>query len=246
MIGRLIISVAILFMAGAVMIVATHILHRPGIKARKQDWLKYGIYILIIFGFLAIAYVGKPYLAILFLMIAYAGGLEIQKHSFKASRLKPIYSAIVIIVIFALLSHPILTGAISWYSEFAFIFLLVCVSDSYSQLWGKLIGRHKLCPRISPGKTREGLIGGWASVLSAALLLRFLIPHSGILEIFIYAMIIALSANAGDLLFSFIKRRLAIKDFSGIIPGHGGILDRFDSLIIAAPVSFWARQLILN
>jgi len=130
-----------------------------------------------------------------------------------------------------------------WFGTFAFVFLLVGITDSYSQLWGKLAGKHKMCPHLSPHKTWEGLLGGILSALTAAGLFSFLIPELKYPQVLELGLIIALTATSGDLFFSLIKRRLSIKDFSGIIPGHGGVLDRFDSLIITAPVFYWCENL---
>jgi len=144
------------------------------------------------------------------------------------------------------LGHLLVGEAETWFCSFAFVFLIVATTDSFSQLWGKLLGNHKLCLSLSPGKTMEGLLGGLVSAAAVSYLLHFLLPLATFLQLFSLTMITAASAAGGDLLFSLIKRRIGIKDFSGILPGHGGILDRFDSLIVAAPVYYWTKMVILN
>jgi len=153
---------------------------------------------------------------------------------------------VVFVVLTVCLGHLLLGNAAVWFSTFAFVFLLVATTDSFSQLWGKLLGNHKLCPQLSPGKTWEGLIGGFVSTAAVSGLLKFLLPDVSLLHLFGLGLLVAASATAGDLLFSYIKRRIGIKDFSGLLPGNGGILDRFDSLIVTAPVFYWTRLLFLN
>lgn len=111
-----------------------------------------------------------------------------------------------------------------------FTFLVVSIFDSFSQIAGQLWGKTKLVPRISPGKTVEGLAGGTIVAAISALLLKQLVPlpYGAVLTI---SLMIVVFAFAGDLLASFYKRKFKVKDYSNLIPGHGGFLDRFDSLI---------------
>ena len=114
-----------------------------------------------------------------------------------------------------------------------FVWLVVCAFDGFSQVSGQLVGRHRLAPRISPGKTIEGSIGGLLFAIGMALALR---PVTGLgaLQSFVACCFVVSAALTGDLLASFIKRRSDIKDYSNLLPGHGGILDRFDSFLFAA------------
>jgi phosphatidate cytidylyltransferase len=114
-----------------------------------------------------------------------------------------------------------------------FVYLVVCAFDGFSQVAGQLLGRHQLAPAISPGKTIEGSIGGLLFALGFAVVLRPLIGIT-ILQSLFFSCFIALAALCGDLMASIIKRRSNIKDFSQVLPGHGGILDRFDSFLFAA------------
>ncbi len=111
-----------------------------------------------------------------------------------------------------------------------FTFLVLSIFDSFSQISGQLFGRKKLLPKISPQKTLEGLIGGAITAVLSALLLESLInlPTFGVLELTCGVVVFAFT---GDILSSFYKRKYNVKDFSKLIPGHGGVLDRFDSMI---------------
>ena len=115
--------------------------------------------------------------------------------------------------------------------------LLTVVSDTGAYAVGWRFGRHKLAPRISPGKTREGLLGAVASTMIAgALCTRYLISHGTWWEGLLLGLAVAASATLGDLGESMIKRDLGIKDMGTLLPGHGGIMDRLDSLLPTAPV----------
>lgn len=118
------------------------------------------------------------------------------------------------------------------------------LSDSGAYFAGVFLGKHKLCPEISPKKTVEGVVGGLISGTLGSLVigLIFLLIYSDVTINFIPLLIIGLInplvSIIGDLSFSVIKRSCGIKDFGSIMPGHGGMLDRFDSIILCAPLVF--------
>lgn len=118
-----------------------------------------------------------------------------------------------------------------------FLVFVTEMSDVLQYCWGKLLGRHKVLPAISPNKTWEGLVGGLASVTAAALLLRFLTPFTA-KETLGVALLIGVAGFFGGAVMSAVKRDFGVKDFGAIIPGHGGMLDRVDSLCYAAPLFF--------
>ncbi|MCR4525755.1 phosphatidate cytidylyltransferase [Kocuria rhizophila] len=119
------------------------------------------------------------------------------------------------------------------------LFLAVVVqgSDVLQYLWGKTVGRHRIAPTVSPNKTWEGFVGGVLSATALGTALWWLTPftpwQAGVL-----ALVSCLLGFVGGLVMSSLKRDRGIKDFGALIPGHGGILDRMDSLIFAAPVFF--------
>jgi phosphatidate cytidylyltransferase len=117
-----------------------------------------------------------------------------------------------------------------------FLVLTVC-SDTGAYAAGSRFGRHKLAPRISPGKTREGLVGAvLLCMLAGALGMRLIIDHGQWWQGLIVGACVAVSATLGDLGESMIKRDLGIKDMGTLLPGHGGLMDRLDSLLPTAPV----------
>jgi phosphatidate cytidylyltransferase len=119
-----------------------------------------------------------------------------------------------------------------------FVFLLLTVlSDTGAYAVGWRFGSHKLAPRISPGKTREGLLGAVTFAMAAgALSMEYLIDGGRWWQGLLLGLAVAISATLGDLGESMIKRDLGIKDMGTLLPGHGGIMDRLDSLLPTAPV----------
>lgn len=117
------------------------------------------------------------------------------------------------------------------------LMVMIWACDTGAYFSGKLIGGKKLCPTISPGKTWAGLIGGLtASGLVAVLFHNYWGFYGSITMAFVLGVVIGGAGQIGDLVISFLKRKVGVKDTGTLIPGHGGVLDRVDSLILAAPV----------
>lgn len=116
-----------------------------------------------------------------------------------------------------------------------FLLLLVLVFDGFSQLIGQLFGKHKIIPKVSPNKTFEGLVGGIIFTIFTAFILKNITNYSNSYLV-IYTLVISFFAFFGDISASFIKRKFKVKDFSNLIPQHGGFLDRFDSLIFSSNI----------
>ncbi|KPJ75935.1 MAG: hypothetical protein AMJ54_13410 [Deltaproteobacteria bacterium SG8_13] len=129
------------------------------------------------------------------------------------------------------------------------ILLLLCIvfsGDTAALYVGTLIGRHKLAPAISPGKTVEGSIGGLAAGLLVGLLAKqLLLPALSWASAVGFCLLVGVAAQLGDLFESALKRASNVKDSGSILPGHGGVLDRIDALLFAAPVAYLCRGYIL-
>ena len=119
-----------------------------------------------------------------------------------------------------------------------YVVLLTELNDVLQFLWGKTLGRHKVLPTVSPGKTVEGLVGGvLTTTLLAVLLAPWLTPMDWS-HALAAGLIIGMGGFLGDVTVSAIKRDIGVKDSGSLIPGHGGILDRIDSLLFTAPIFF--------
>lgn len=117
-------------------------------------------------------------------------------------------------------------------------FFLVWAVDIGAYIVGKRWGKNKLIPNVSPGKTVEGLIGGAALSLIVAIIAYFIFQPLAFMSWFILAIITILASIVGDLFISMLKRRCNVKDTGCLLPGHGGLLDRLDSLIAAMPIFY--------
>ena len=118
-----------------------------------------------------------------------------------------------------------------------FVVFVAEISDVLQYVWGKTLGRHKVIPTVSPHKTWEGLLGGVLSATLLSLGIRFLTPFS-MRETLLVSLLISIAGFFGGAVMSAVKRDFGVKDFGGLIPGHGGMLDRLDALCYAAPVFF--------
>lgn len=117
------------------------------------------------------------------------------------------------------------------------IFILIWSNDTFAYLTGRLIGKHKLFERISPKKTWEGFTGGILFSVIAGLVLAYFLDWS-YPKMIAYGLIVGIFGTAGDLVESMLKRSVDIKDSGNILPGHGGILDRFDAVLFVVPIIF--------
>ncbi|MBD5545260.1 MAG: phosphatidate cytidylyltransferase [Lachnospiraceae bacterium] len=132
------------------------------------------------------------------------------------------------------------------------IFISSWICDTCAYLVGMLIGKHKMAPKLSPKKSIEGAIGGVAGSFLVGVLYGYILAHFQFLEldniwlIGIIAGIGGIISQVGDLAASAIKRNFSIKDYGKLIPGHGGIMDRFDSVMFTAPMVYYLAVLLLN
>lgn len=137
-----------------------------------------------------------------------------------------------------LLSLPDLEGFRSGGRKLLFfVVFLTEINDVMQFIWGKLLGKHKIIPKVSPNKTWEGFIGGIISTTIIGYFLAFLTPMNTP-QVIAVSFIVANAGFIGDIVMSSVKRDIGIKDTGASIPGHGGVLDRIDSLAYTAPAFF--------
>jgi len=218
------------FAAGAVvMALANRQVER---KTARGRWTKLAVFFLIVHFVLALAALGRAWVAGLVLLVLAIGAGEIRHAWTRMARPRPVRVWLLFVGVAAL----VLTTTWQLRPEgFAFLFLVVASCDGFSQVVGQWVGRRRLAPRLSPGKTVAGLVGGLVAAAVVATLLREL-PRVDPAEAALLGVATGLAGLAGDLSASWVKRRAGIKDFSSALPGQGGFLDRFDSLLGALAI----------
>lgn len=132
------------------------------------------------------------------------------------------------------------------FGHIIFLTMTVVFNDVLAYTSGRLFGKHKLAPEISPKKTIEGAAGGLLGSLAAAFIFSYAVPSLSAGAVACGAILIGIAAPLGDLVVSVIKRDMSVKDSGTLIPGHGGLLDRCDSLIFATPVYYYFVRLVLH
>lgn len=163
------------------------------------------------------------------------------------SHLGKIFLAIIYIVVpFTLIVQiPFLNSTFNYMNTTILgVFILIWTNDTFSFLVGKNIGKHKLLERISPNKTIEGFVGGMVFTFVVSFILANQFTTHSQIQWIVIAGIVSIFGVLGDLIESMFKRQAGVKDSSNFIPGHGGFLDRFDSVIFAAPFIFIYLQLV--
>ena len=227
-----------LFALFAIGAVAIHIISRKKEKIEKiSAWKKFFVYFFVIYSiFLCILYVSALFRAICFL-IALGGAFEIVRLQLKSCQRLAwskfcLYFSIYLALAILFLFFAFESIEIQMLTVFA-----VCTFDAFSQLSGQLFGKRKITPRISPNKTLGGLIGGTCLALFLGIIVNFN-SEFGITGVIILTLFVVAASFFGDLAASYVKRQYAVKDYGVLLPGHGGILDRFDSLIVAGAVIF--------
>lgn len=118
------------------------------------------------------------------------------------------------------------------------LFVIIWTNDTFAYLSGMAFGKHRLFERLSPKKSWEGFFGGAIMSVVAALIFNFFFPAKGTMYWILFAVLSCVASVFGDFVESLIKRNAGIKDSGTLLPGHGGILDRTDSLLLASPIIF--------
>lgn len=203
---------------------------------RRDRWTKFITYFCIVHIVLLCVLLGPRVLSALILLILLIGALELYRvlHSVSGGQLlfRTGVSAGYVLLGLALL----LFFSLSTKQMAVFVYLVVATFDGFSQVAGNLFGRHLLARKISPGKTVEGTLGGLVLAVAMGVLLHPLVSLSSVQSLAAAGWIVA-AGFSGDLLASWVKRTSGVKDFGRILPGHGGVLDRFDSLLLAGPAA---------
>jgi len=199
---------------------------------RRARWIKFAVYFAVVMTILATAQAGKFWLQLLMGTIIAVGAFEVMR-ALRLARAAGEHPSFQVWAAYGLIA------AVCWLSlsdlatgTVAYVYIVVAGFDGFSQVTGQMLGRRRLAPTISPGKTLEGVAGGLFGALGIAILAGPLIGQTPLAAVQV-GLLICLAGLAGDLSASWLKRRARIKDFGRVLPQHGGILDRFDSLLPA-------------
>jgi len=133
--------------------------------------------------------------------------------------------------------EPVASNSVGGTELVLYLVFLTELNDVLQYLWGKSIGKRKIIPKVSPNKTVEGFVGAFVTISILAVIFSFLTPFIWY-EALVAGMLISSAGFIGDVVISMIKRDIGVKDSGNMLPGHGGILDRVDSLIYTAPLFF--------
>jgi phosphatidate cytidylyltransferase len=204
------------------------------VTARKR-WLKYFTYILFT-GIVITAIFLRlfPWLGVLIVFFAMIELIRVTQ-SVPGSNTGNI---VLVLFLFTIMATGFIFYAFHFTPAFLlFIYFQVLVFDGFCQVCGQLTGRHALVPKISPTKTVEGLAGGWLFCILASLLAAAWVDFS-LVKAGLCGLLTGGLSFCGDLLASWYKRKVKVKDYSDWLPGQGGFLDRFDSLIVTGSVYY--------
>jgi len=249
--GKLYFLILVLFLTLLGLLELNHIFKIKGIDLPKVPLLAFGLLI----G--AVSYFGAPYglLLVIFLSLLYAVSFQIVVRGTDKAVLNISSFTFGMIYVPLLFSFLVLIRELPRAVNIDYrvgglwiIFILFCVwlSDTLAYFIGSPLGRHKLCPRISPHKSVEGFLGGLSGSVIAAIISHYtFLNFVSLLHLLILSIIIGMVGLLGDLVESSFKREANLKDSSSILPGHGGILDRFDSLLFAAPPVYFYLKFII-
>ena len=180
------------------------------------------------------------------IFITFASILFAKKEEVISHLGKIFLSVIYIVVPFTLMVQiPFLNSSFNYVNTTILgVFILIWVNDTFAYFVGSNFGKNKLLERISPNKTIEGFIGGMVFTFAASFLLATQFKTLSLIQWIVIAAIVSIFGVLGDLIESMFKRQAGVKDSSNFIPGHGGFLDRFDSVIFAAPFIFIYLQIV--
>lgn len=203
--------------------------------AARARWQKLAVFFVIVHLVLVAAALGRPWVVSLLCLILLAGTAELGQAWLRIAPPRPV----VVWPLYLAAATAALWNTMRLAPEaFAFLFLAAAAGDGFAQVVGQWLGRRKLAPRVSPAKTVEGFLGGLCAAGSVAAFASALVGLSPARAALI-GLMTGVAGLAGDLAASWVKRRAGIKDYSGALPGQGGFLDRFDSLLGALALAGW-------
>jgi len=219
-----------------------------------NNWLSYPISF-VLFGisfFVAKGIIGAQYFLVLFPLLLLIMTAELYRKKVKpienmaVTIFSIVYIGIPLAFVNFLVFPEILPGHIYTPKLLIALFILIWTHDSGAYLFGVSFGKHRLFERISPKKSWEGAFGGTFTAIIAAVIISRYIPEIQLIHWIAISFLAVISSTFGDLTESMFKRYFQIKDSGQIFPGHGGILDRFDSILFAVPIVVLYLKIIIE
>lgn len=235
MIAKVVLLIILSFLIGACTMLVIGIKNKD-LFENKERWIKFLVYLFIVNTVIfTIQYHSLiRYLSIVIILMGFTELI----YAWKKEELKP-QLLINSLFVFSLIGGSFIAFAFCIAADKQLLlYLFVFLFDGFSQITGQLFGKRKLSQRISPNKSIEGATGGFISILITSFFVSGEEYQTGNACIICIPLLIGLFALSGDLLASYYKRKCSVKDYSKLIPGHGGILDRFDSFIFSGAI-FW-------
>jgi phosphatidate cytidylyltransferase len=205
---------------------------RVAADVRRARWIKFATYVVIVHAVLLATVLGRVAICALVASISAIGLWEIVS---LLPRLRRSVWLVAVLAFAAIAAGAIRFSILVATSCVGYVYVVVAVFDGFSQASGQIVGRVKLAPAISPGKTVEGFAVGASAAIGCAMLLRSL-ARLTLGEAAVVGVVVAVAGLVGDLAASWVKRRAGVKDYGTLLPGHGGVLDRFDSFLTVAAV----------
>lgn len=236
MYDTVILPLSILIIVGSIGI---FVISRKRPEEAGKLWLKYFVFLALMILHLVTIVFGNQYYVALMAVVVVAGLYEILMITRKYLLVK-VFSIIIFLIISFLMFWFILTVPNHY---ILFFFISTLIMDAFSQIFGQLTGKHHIT-QISPNKTYEGMIGGVLMCIIGGYYMKVLIGSPELIKIIAISISIGILAFLGDLLASYLKRKVGVKDFSALLPGQGGVLDRYDSWMIAGVTYFILNEIL--
>lgn len=217
-------------------------------KIEKTIFILIGLVLYGLLGLIGLGEIDITYALLVFLIFPVVITIQLFKEEINWTQIGSVFTGYFYVAVpFGLLNTFFSFSYEESFSGFLLVSLLVIVwcNDIFAYLAGSFLGKHKLFERISPKKTWEGFFGGLLFALLSAYILSFFSNSMDVFEWFVLAAIIVVTATVGDLSESMLKRNAGVKDSGKLMPGHGGVLDRFDAVLFAAPFVFIYLKFLL-
>lgn len=215
---------------------------------KNIGYLIFGMLIYALTGLIGLGYLDIRFIYLLLLIFFLTFVFELfRKQNASQERIGAWFMGFIYVALpFGLMSSLFVSGNLDGFRIDILIgmFIIIWSSDVFAYLVGSWIGKHRLFERISPKKSWEGSIGGLVFAMLAAYILSLIFHHFTLIEWFIFAVIVVITGALGDLIESMLKRQAGVKDSGTLLPGHGGVLDRFDAVLFATPFVFVYVNLI--